>query len=666
MLEHNRKTLEQLEEYVSKGQDCCVVNPCGSGKSSVMSEFIKNHRNSNMIIFTRQKNADGYYRHLDPVFNDIKVYTYNRMLIDCKKGNTGKYKADFYLADEAHYIGADKWGGAFSSLCDQYSPIVIGFTATPQRFENQGTDETIVTDFFSGNSAGNYTSAQLQEQGVFVEPEYILSLYDIESGIEERLDRLEESDLSEETKAKYRKMLAGVLEDWNRNSNPRKVMKEAIPRYMYKENSNRILVYCPEVENIDNTRKEFDEILTDVVKNDVRSYRYTYKDDETVLEDFLSESKDYVKVLYSVDKIMETVHIDDLSVLLMLRPSVSNRIITQQFGRINSIGNKNKSLIIDMVNNLANIGKLNFLGGATGSCGESANKRFNADIDYVTRYSEVFKVVDQALVKSRYYNYGGFTGSIYQICNIYNKSYTEVKHLMEHEMLDLETALSRARESRYFVTNEIFGGYVEFRDFKLTEEQKALCAKYLPVVERYVRNHDITDEDIIQELHLELFYRISVKDTEDEMRQYLINSINTRYAKLWRHKVVREKVYADKGYHQLDLKYDAALEYKTITDEISKKGLPEALKTLSEREQKVLALRFGFERDPMTLEEIGKMFNVNRERIRQIEAKALRKLRHPSRLRMIGDVRNDLEEYEMQGIREIVGKKERTVFDLPV
>ena len=69
-----------------------------------------------------------------------------------------------------------------------------------------------------------------------------------------------------------------------------------------------------------------------------------------------------------------------------------------------------------------------------------------------------------------------------------------------------------------------------------------------------------------------------------------------------------------------------------------KEQLTEVLQTLTEREQKVLELRFGL-RDgrARTLEEVGKEFNVTRERIRQIEAKALRKLRHPSRSRKLKD-----------------------------
>ena len=69
-----------------------------------------------------------------------------------------------------------------------------------------------------------------------------------------------------------------------------------------------------------------------------------------------------------------------------------------------------------------------------------------------------------------------------------------------------------------------------------------------------------------------------------------------------------------------------------------KEQLDEVLSTLTDREQKVLRLRFGLEDGrARTLEEVGKEFKVTRERIRQIEAKALRKLRHPSRSRMLKD-----------------------------
>ncbi|ACK42589.1 MULTISPECIES: sigma-70 family RNA polymerase sigma factor [Dictyoglomus] len=73
-----------------------------------------------------------------------------------------------------------------------------------------------------------------------------------------------------------------------------------------------------------------------------------------------------------------------------------------------------------------------------------------------------------------------------------------------------------------------------------------------------------------------------------------------------------------------------------------KKDIEELLNELSEREREILKLRFGLEdNQPRTLEEVGKLFNVTRERIRQIEAKALRRLRHPSRSKKIKDYLED-------------------------
>ena len=71
-----------------------------------------------------------------------------------------------------------------------------------------------------------------------------------------------------------------------------------------------------------------------------------------------------------------------------------------------------------------------------------------------------------------------------------------------------------------------------------------------------------------------------------------------------------------------------------------KKELNEVLDGLTDREEKVLRMRFGLlDGRQRTLEEVGREFGVTRERIRQIEAKAIRKLRHPSRAKRFGDYR---------------------------
>src|SRR3989338_2220769 len=79
--------------------------------------------------------------------------------------------------------------------------------------------------------------------------------------------------------------------------------------------------------------------------------------------------------------------------------------------------------------------------------------------------------------------------------------------------------------------------------------------------------------------------------------------------------------------------------YDATSIKMLKENVEEVLDSLSEREAKVLKMRFGLERNqrPMTLEEVGREFGVTRERIRQIEAKALRKLKHPSQRKKLQD-----------------------------
>ena len=98
---------------------------------------------------------------------------------------------------------------------------------------------------------------------------------------------------------------------------------------------------------------------------------------------------------------------------------------------------------------------------------------------------------------------------------------------------------------------------------------------------------------------------------------------------------------------------DSALSPQEIAQQnMLKEQLMSVLETLTPREQKVIRLRYGLDdAHPRTLEEVGREFSVTRERIRQIEAKALRKLRHPSKLKKLKDDLMDEDEEKDKGRR---------------
>ena len=118
----------------------------------------------------------------------------------------------------------------------------------------------------------------------------------------------------------------------------------------------------------------------------------------------------------------------------------------------------------------------------------------------------------------------------------------------------------------------------------------------------------------------------SCEELFPEAGEGLLLESNVRYTTLGRDDVARA----------LGIAPEPVLPDETLTAKEDKAALEEALNTLTPREAAVLELRFGLKgQGEHTLEEAAQMFNVTRERIRQIESKALRKLRHPDRLKII-------------------------------
>ena len=140
----------------------------------------------------------------------------------------------------------------------------------------------------------------------------------------------------------------------------------------------------------------------------------------------------------------------------------------------------------------------------------------------------------------------------------------------------------------------------------------------------------------IVELDLDRKYKKGDREMLDKILE-LLESVG-RISPVRRNSLLVEMLGATKSYEDEDMKYVySAEEIPNLfdSDEL-RSGIDNALNTLTDREKRVLILRFGLDGgEPQTFDEVGAIFGVSRERIRQIEAKALRKMRHPSRVKMM-------------------------------
>lgn len=638
LLEHNILTYNDLKQYIDNNQDCCVVNPCGSGKSSIIASIISDYHDKRILVITKQKNAANYYYNTCDSFKQHKVpvITYNRLYNMYLDNNLNALSnIDICIIDEAHYIGANKWSKAISQLKEISECIFIGVTATPQRFEDQGTEKTIV-DLFDGNSVGNFTTKQLQKQGIFIEPEYIVSLATLDEEITKHIENINESNISDELKNKYIQKLNTVFDIWNNECKPELIIQNVLPNYMYKSSGNKILVFSKNTDSIKTDEDFIMTMLKSQFKNQkIKSYEYSYKTSEKELHEFLNDTDNYINVLFSVNKICETIHISDLNIMIFLRSSTSDRIITQQIGRINDINNKNKSLIIDMVDNLSNYGNLKPLQDKNSNNHNSVSRQsFKYNFSFIQRIVNIFNDIDKLTSNANKYTYDGINGTLNQLCYIFRKDLYDVNDLLE-QGYDITDAMLKARNGTKLksITTEVFNSHYTYDSkSKLNDETKMLVCRYAPMIEKIAHSKGCYDEDIISETTLYLC-ELAANYVDNDHKGYASTYFQTKILD-YILKLLRDKQDRTQLYENINSTYIATNNIDDKIDKLTKDQMNEILYDIIDehydidsKNLQVLKLKFGFIDNCETQQEIAKILNISSSRVGQILAKELSILR---------------------------------------
>lgn len=634
LYKHNQKTVDQVITCINKKQNCCVVNDCGTGKSQIMAEIIKLYPDKTFLVITQQANAADYLRDFSDVFKqeNVLIITYSKMVFDFKKGKLQNYKKDFYLIDEAHYVGAPERSKAFFALAKAFKPYLIGFTATPQRFEDQGSDKTVVTQFFSGNSVGNVTAKSLAEQGLMIEPDYFLSIWNMNTIIETKIQQVLDTDIDDDKKQEYLQKLDDVLKEWRKTSHPQKILKTIVPKYLYKPKNNRVLVY---VSNLDDLRikrtalsKYFKTAFPDKV---IKEYEYTYRSSEQEFKDFQQDDEATdIKILYSVNKVMETIHFDDLYIVIMLRPSVSKRIITQQFGRVNSLKNKFKTVIIDMVDNLNNLREIEH---RDPSQNHYSHTGFSYATPCISRTANIFNAIDNA-VSGIQYTYCGFSGSLQEVCYVFCKDYVDAKQQAKKYMY-IEDIMEHTVSLKNTASIKYLDDKIVSDDFTLTDEQRKL-AKNTLVYDHFIERRRIEDEDLKQILYLAFLRTLAMHNQNIPLSCQIHSSLTRAYLRYMRKKYI-ESVFLT----SLDDEDVVSGEFITeddILDEMEKQEMISDIQKELEcvravcgpRDYEMFLKHFGFDDGRFkTYTELASFYKISRGRVGQIINRRLMRLRHP-------------------------------------
>ena len=354
LFKHNQAAYDAAVSMLRETGKAAIIHPTGTGKSFIGFRFCADYPDAvicwlspSEYIFKTQvenlKRASG-----DFVPRNIRFFTYAK-LARISVEEIKEIKPDYIILDEFHRCGAEMWGQGVQTLLRAYPDApILGLSATNIRYLDNQRD--MADELFDGNIASQMTLGEAIVRGILNPPVYVTALYSYQKDLEKYERRVK----SARTKA-VRDAGEQYLEALRRALEKADGLDEIFRKHMTDKNG-KYIVFCANAEHM---REMIGKAAEHFGKVDAEAHIYSAysSDPETsrAFQEFKADGSDHLKLLFCIDMLNEGVHVDDVSGVILFRPTVSPIIYKQQIGRALSASGKKNAVIFDIVNNIENL-----------------------------------------------------------------------------------------------------------------------------------------------------------------------------------------------------------------------------------------------------------------------------------------------------------------------
>ena len=355
LFEHNQAAYDAAVSMLSEAGKAAVIHPTGTGKSFIGFKLCEDNPDKTVCwlspsayIFQTQlenlKNAaDGY----EP--KNICFFTYAK-LMGMSEEELVAIQPDFIILDEFHRCGAEMWGTSVQTLLSSHPHVpVLGLSATAIRYLDNQRD--MADELFDGNVASEMTLGESIVRGILAAPKYVLSVFSYQKDLERykaRVGRAKNRAMRDEAE-RYLEALRRALEKADG-------LDVVFDKHM-TERTGKYIVFCANKEHMDSMMGKVPEWFGRV---DKAPHVYSvYSNDPAASQSFADFKEDndtgHLKLLFCIDALNEGIHVENVSGVILLRPTVSPIIYKQQIGRALAVGKKRNTVIFDVVLNIENL-----------------------------------------------------------------------------------------------------------------------------------------------------------------------------------------------------------------------------------------------------------------------------------------------------------------------
>ena len=258
---------------------------------------------------------------------------------------------DYIVLDEFHRCGAEMWGQGVQKLLSTYyaATPVLGLSATAIRYLDNQRD--MADELFDGNVASEITLGEAIVRGILAAPKYVLSVFSYQKDLERYKARVRraKSKVVRDEAERYLDALRRALEKADG-------LDIIFDKHM-TERTGKYIVFCANKEHMDTMMAKVPEWFSRI---DKAPHIYSvYSDDPSASQSFADfkadEDTEHLKLLFCIDALNEGIHVENVSGVILLRPTVSPIIYKQQIGRALAAGKRGNAVIFDVVLNIENL-----------------------------------------------------------------------------------------------------------------------------------------------------------------------------------------------------------------------------------------------------------------------------------------------------------------------
>ena len=354
LFEHNQKAYEAALTLMDETGRAAVIHPTGTGKSFIGFKLAEQYSDlricwlspSEYIYKTQLENLRAAARGYEP--GNICFMTYAKLMVT-NEAEIEAIQPDYIVLDEFHRCGAAEWGKGVERLFAVYPEVpILGMSATNIRYlDNQ---RNMADELFDGNIASEMTLGEAIARNILLPPVYIVSLYSYQKDLEKYQRKIRQA------KTKIVRDAAQKYLDALRRALTKADGLDVIFDKHIKDRHGKFIVFCANIDHVNEMTEKAAEWFGRI-DSSPHIYR-VYAEDANADKEFAAfkqDDSDHLKLLFCIDMLNEGVHVEHISGVILLRPTVSPIIYKQQIGRALSATKGREPVIFDVVNNFESL-----------------------------------------------------------------------------------------------------------------------------------------------------------------------------------------------------------------------------------------------------------------------------------------------------------------------